>query len=55
MAAAGDNTITTALRPRKLGTAFLFDAAPRSKSAVQEVDPGYSFGGTSFGAQAKPS
>ena len=37
MAAAGDNTITTALRPRKLGAAlFVADTAPRSKSAVSK-------------------
>ena len=34
MAAAGDNTVTTALRPRKLGAAFFVDATPRTKSAV---------------------
>jgi hypothetical protein len=36
MAAAGDNTVTTALRPRKLGAAFFVDATPRTKSAVRK-------------------
>ena len=37
MAAAGDNTITTALRPRKLGAAFrVADTAPRNKSAARK-------------------
>ncbi|HET9475823.1 MAG TPA: EAL domain-containing protein, partial [Steroidobacteraceae bacterium] len=36
MAAAGDNTITTALRPRKLGAFFVADVTPRGKSAARK-------------------